>query len=154
MKLGLKPVLNLWMRMESGKSLVKIQNWNRIVVTQTNTFLLQVRKPVPNWSIDFSRTPKGSGDLRSLCPDLRFCFSPAIPGAETKSLGSTVQFWVPGEHSGKSSKITQKGHRMIENNTSQSFSSSPNRHQTFSNSASAATGVPFLVNRWGRLGDL
>lgn len=54
---------------------------------------------------------------------------------------------IPGERSGKSSKSAQKGHGVMDNSMSQPFSSAPNRHQTFSNDASADIGAHSLVNK-------
>lgn len=55
MKLGLNLVLNLRVRMESGKSLVRIQNWKGAIIIETDPFLLQVGTLVPDWLVGFSR---------------------------------------------------------------------------------------------------
>lgn len=77
------------------------------------------------------------------------CFSPLWAGAEAKSLEhreGADPWWALW-------KRCPRQQRRGAYNTSQPFSSTPDRHHTFSNDTSADTGVPFWVNKWGSLRD-
>ena len=156
MKLRLKPALNSQMWMESWKNPSQIKktekgwmSWKNIDLNDFSSYMWG------NWFQIGYQTFQGHqravenespSALTSgfCCPNLLLSTEGLSWGQEPRALGKA---WFLVTALEKLSKRAEKGHRVIDSNISQPFSSSTGRNQTFSNVSSADTGIPFWMNK-------
>lgn len=157
MKLRLKPALNSQMWMESRKIPSQIKKTEKGWMSWKNDLNDFSSYMWGNWFQIGYQTFQGHqravenespSALTSgfCCPNLLLSTEGLSWGQEPRAL-APAQAWFLVTAVEKLSKRAEKGHRMIDSNISQPFSSSTGRNQTFSNASSADTGIPFWMNK-------